>query len=80
MIMQVHSSHHGIERCVKKTKDILFWQASKCETCNAYLTDQQKEPLIPHDPHKRAWSHVARDLFSFDNNEWIIIVDHWSDY
>ena len=80
MIMQVHSSHHGIERCVKKTKDVLFWQASKCETCNAYLTGQQKEPLIPHDPHKRAWSHVARDLFSFDNNEWIIIVDHWSDY
>ena len=53
---------------------------SKCETCNTYQTNQQKEPLIPHDPPKRPWSHVATDLFSFDNKEWFIIVDHWSDY
>ena len=43
-------------------------------------TNQQKESLIPHDPPKRPWSHVATDLFSFDNKEWFIIVDHWSDY
>ena len=53
---------------------------SKCETCNTYQTNEQKEPLIPHDPPKRPWSHVATDLFSFDNKEWFIIVDHWSDY
>ena len=53
---------------------------SKCETCNSYKTNQQKEPLIPHDPPKRPWPHVATDLFSFDNKDWFIIVDHWSYY
>ena len=89
MITQVHSSHLGIESCLNKARDVLFWPGmtaeikdcvSKCETCNTYQTNQQKEPLIPHDPPKRPWSHVATDLFSFDNKEWFIIVDHWSDY
>ena len=53
---------------------------SKCETCNTYQTNQQKEQSLPHDPPKCPWSHVATDLFSFDNKEWFIIADHWSDY
>ena len=89
MITQVHSSHLGIESCLNKAGDVLFWPGmtveikdcvSKCETCNTYQTNQQKESLIPHDPPKRPWSHVATDLFSFDNKEWFLIVDHWSDY
>ena len=89
MITQVHSSHLGIESFLNKARDFLFWPGmtaeikdcvSKCETCNTYQTNEQKEPLIPHDPPKRPWSHVATDLFSFDNKEWFIIVDHWSDY
>ena len=89
MITQVHSSHLGIESCLNKARDVLFWPAmtaefrdcvSKCETCNTYQTNQQKEALIPHDPPKRPWSHIATDLFSFDNKEWFIIVDYWSDY
>ena len=61
MITQVHSSHLGIESCLNKARDVLFWPGmtaeirdcvSKCETCNTYQTNQQKEPLIPHDPPK----------------------------
>ena len=89
MITQVHSSHLGIESCLNKARDVLFWPGmtaeirdcvSKCETCNNYQTNQQKKTLIPHDPPKRPWSHVATDLFSFDNKGWLVIVDHWSDY
>ena len=35
---------------------------------------------MPHDPPKRPWSHVATDLFSFDNKDWFIVFDYWSDY
>ena len=60
MIKQVHSSHLGIESCLNKAKDVLFWLGmtaeikdfvSKCETCNACQTG----PLIPHDPPERPW-------------------------
>ena len=40
----------------------------------------RKSLFIPHDPLKRPWSHVAVDLFTFNNKEWLIIVDYWSDY
>ena len=62
MITQVHSSHLGIASCLNKARDVLFWPGmtaeikdcvSKCETCNTYQTNQQKEMLIPHDPPKR---------------------------
>ena len=53
---------------------------SKCDTCNTYQTNQQKEPLIAHDPPKHPWSRVATDLFTFDKKEWFIIVDYWSNY
>ena len=89
MVKKVHSSHIGVEGCLRKARDVLYWPGmsaeikysiSKCDICNTYQTNQQKEPLIPHDPPKRPWSHVATDLFNFDKEEWFIIVDYWSDY
>ena len=89
MVKKVHASHIGVEGCLRKARDVLFWPGmsaeikdcvSKCDTCNTYQANQQKEPLIPHDPPKRPWSHVATDLFSFDNKDWFIVVDYWSDY
>ena len=89
MVKKVHSSHIGIEGCLRKARDVLFWPGmsaeikdsiGKCDTCNSYQNNQPKEPLIPHDPPKRPWSHVAVDLFTFNNKEWLIIVDYWSDY
>ena len=52
MIKQVHSRHLGIESCLKQSRDVLFWPGmtaeikdcvSKCETCNTYQTNQQKD-------------------------------------
>ena len=59
MVKKVHSSHIGIEGCLRKARDVLFWPGmsaeikdsiGKCDTCNSYQKNQQKEPLIPHDP------------------------------
>ena len=89
MVKKVHSSHIGMEGCLKKARNVLFWPGmtaeikdcvAKCDTCNTYQAKQQKEPLIPDDPPKRPWSHVATDRFNFDNKDWFIVVDHWSDY
>ena len=86
MVKKVHSSHIGVEGCLRKARDVLFWPGTsaeikdsigKCNTCNSYLKNQQKEPLIPHDPPKQPWSHVAVDLFTFNNKEWLIIVDYY---
>ena len=89
MVKKIKASRIGVEGCLRKATDVLFWPGmsaeikdcvSKCDTCNTYQANQEKEPLIPHDPPKRPWSHVATDLFSFDNKDWFIVVDYWSDY
>ena len=89
MIKKIHSSHIGIEGCLRKARDVLYWPGmsaeikdsiASCDTCNTYQRKQQKEPLHSHDPPKRPWSKVAADLFDFDKKDWIIIVDYWSDY
>ena len=52
----------------------------KCDTCNSYQKNQQKEPLVPQDPPKRPWSHVAVHLLNFNNKKRFIIIDYWPDY
>ena len=89
MVRKVHSSHIGIDDCLRKAGDFLFWpemsaeikdSIAKCDKCNTYQTNEKKEPLISHGPPKRPWSHFATALFVFDMKEWFIIVDHLSDY
>ena len=61
MLKKVHSSHIGVESCLQKAHDVLYWPGMsaemkdsilKCDTCNTYERNQQKEPLIPHDSLK----------------------------
>ena len=58
MLKKVHSSQIGVETCFQKACDLHYWPGmsaeikdsiSKCETCNTYQTNQQREPLILHD-------------------------------
>lgn len=89
MVKKVHLSHLGVDGCLRKACDVLFWSdmlaeikdsIDKCDTCNTYQTNQQREPLIPHDSPQHLWSHVTTDLLSFHIQDWIIIVDCWTDY
>ena len=52
---------------------------SKCETCNTYLSSQQKETLICHVPH-RPWEKVGCDIFTLNEADYLCTVDYYSDY
>jgi hypothetical protein len=58
MLRGIHSSHLGIEACLRKARDSLYWPlmneeikdcVSKCSTCSEFQRKQQKEPLMTHD-------------------------------
>ena len=58
MLTRIHSSHLGIEACLRKARDSLYWPnmndeikdyISQCSTCSEMQRNQQKEPLIPHE-------------------------------
>ena len=86
---RIHISHQGLDACVQRTKDVLFWPGmaskirhlvSQCSVCNDYAAKQQKEPLISTEIPSKPWSIVAQDLFTFDHRSYLITVDFYSDF
>ena len=72
LIKKLHSSHLGVEGCLRRAREVMYWPGmnqevkdvvSVCSTCNAYRPEQCKEPLLPHDIPSRPWSRVGIDLF-----------------
>ena len=58
MFTWIHSSHMGIESCLRNSRDVLYWpnmnkeisdHIKKCSMCNEYTSKQQKETLMTHD-------------------------------
>ena len=89
MIKQIHSGHFGIEACVRRARDILYWpgmqsdirQAVKqCKICNEHKPEQARQPMISHPVPDRPWSTISADLFTLDGRSYLIVVDHYSDF
>ena len=68
---------------------MLFWagmckeienMVEQCTTCQEYRTAQQKELLLPHDIPERPWKMVATDLFVWNNANYVLVVDCYSNY
>ena len=85
----VHSSRIGIEGCIRRARDTLYWPRmatelreyiSKCDVCLAHRTGQAKEPLLQHEAVARPWSKVAADLCELDNRTLLVISDYYSNY
>ena len=89
MLQKVHSSHQGANACIRRAKDVLFWpglkaeiqnMVSQCEMCNCFLAKQQKEPMMTPEIPSRPWQIVAQDLFSLNNQNFLVTVDYYSDF
>ncbi|VDI51087.1 Hypothetical predicted protein [Mytilus galloprovincialis] len=69
MIRRIHSSHIGVEGCLRRARESLYWPGLnsevkdfilRCETCRTYERKQRKEPLISHEVPLRPWAKVAQ--------------------
>ena len=89
MTKRLHSSHLGIEGCLRRAREILYWPkmssqvkelVSKCSVCNTYQPKQCKEPLLSHDSPALPWSKVGVDLFIYENRNYVITVDYFSNF
>ena len=89
MLQKLHSSHIGIQGCLHRAREVLYWpdmnQAvedyiAQSDTCNNYQSEQGKEPMICHEIPSRPWEKVAIDLFQLDNKDFIVTVDYYSNF
>ena len=63
---RIHSSHLGIETCLRKARDVVFWPAinseikeavSRCSTvCVEFQARNLKEPMQTYHIPDRPWS------------------------
>ena len=85
----VHSSHIGMEGCIRRSRDTLYWPRmatesreyiAKCDICLSHRTEQSKEPLLQHEVIARPWAKVAADLCELDNRTLLVITDYYSNF
>ena len=89
LLKRIHSSHIGGEACYRRARDTLFWPGMRaeikdyvanCSACNEYARNQQKESMMSHEIPTRPWQTVSMDIYSYAGKEFLILVDHYSDY
>ena len=89
VISRIHSSHLGIESCLRKARDLVYWPSmnseikeaiTKCSICAEYQAKQQKLPMQTHQISDRPWSHLFSDLFALNGKDYIVLVDGYSDF
>ena len=89
MLRRIHTGHLGIEKCKKRTRDVLFWPGmnaqiqelvSKCVICLESTAANHKEPLINRRITSRTWEAVATDLFVLNGEDYLLVVEYCSRY
>ena len=86
---KLHSTHIGVQGCLRRARELVYWPAmnsditdylSKCEVCNTFQPQQQKEPLISHEIPHRPWEKIASDIFTFNSKDYLCTVDYYPNY
>ena len=89
ILENLHQSHMGISKTKARARETVYWPninqhiemlIKKCEVCQTYQKQQQKEPMIPSDIPIYQFQIVASDLFNRNNQDFVIAVDYYSKY
>ena len=89
MLEKIHANHLGGESNYRMARDVLFWPGMRkaikdmcesCDTCARYGTTAPKEPMQSLPIPTRAWDIVSQDLFSFEKEDYLVTVCHFSDW
>ena len=87
MLEKIHAGHMGVEKSKRRARDILYWPGMngqieqmilKCSTCLEYRPVNQKEPLVSQTTPVMPRDTVATDLFHWQNNDYLLVVDYLS--
>ncbi|KAK7885968.1 hypothetical protein WMY93_025589 [Mugilogobius chulae] len=89
MLDRIHAGHMGVEKCKNRARDLLFWPGmgqqietlvGQCSICQERRSANTKEPLLSHAIPQRPWQVVGTDLFAWNGQDFITIVDYYSRY
>ena len=86
---QLHASHAGVEGCLRRGRESVYWLSMNselrhwiltCKPCRVFETSHGKETLMTHAIPQRPWEKVAVELFTLDQKDYLVVVDYYSGY
>jgi len=89
MLERIHEGHQGIEKCINRAKSAMFWigmtkdiqqRVQRCEVCQTYAPQQQKETLQQHERPDVPWLKIGCDCFHYEGKEYLLAVDYYSNF
>ena len=89
MMAATHASHIGIEGCIRRARESMFWPRmsvelkeyiSKCDICMAHRTTLGREPLMQHEFAARPWAKVGVDLCDHAGRILLVVSDYYSNF
>ena len=89
VLQKIHKAHQGVDSSIRRARKSLFWSGmqaaikEKCLSCGLYaqyVSERPQEPIKSHTIPVRPWSKIRADLFQLDGNNYLVMVDHYSDY
>ncbi|KXJ12138.1 Uncharacterized protein K02A2.6 [Exaiptasia diaphana] len=89
MLQLVHQGHMGVEKCLLRAKDCMFWPGiskdikeltSSCSTCMKYAKQQPKETLLQYNLPSFPWQMLRSDLFDHRGCQYLLLADYFSKF
>lgn len=90
MLQKIHdSSHLGVEKCLQRARDTMFWPnisndvkntVLKCTVCLERRNNNPKQDMSYEPIPDRPWQVLATDMFTFDNFDYVLLTDYYSNF
>ncbi|KAK3107228.1 hypothetical protein FSP39_009902 [Pinctada imbricata] len=86
MLNRIHSSHIGIEGCLRRARESVYWPRMNAEIrdliqkCETFESHRCKERLTPHEVPARPWAKAGLDLFAIDGHTYLIASDYYLNF
>ena len=84
----IHEGHSGLNKCMLHMKEMVYWWRGlddeldklilNCELCLKYSQAKCKQPptmALGHEIPVQSWTKLATDLFHFEGESYLIVVD-----
>ena len=89
MMSMVHALHIGIEGCIRRARDSLYWPRinadlkeyiGKCDICLAHQAVPGRESLVQQEIPERPWAKIGVDLCELKGRTLLVVCDYYSNF
>ena len=90
ILKQIHEGHLGLNKCQMRAKETVYWPGLNdqleqlilnCQLCLKYSRSKNKNTphaALGHEVSPVPWSKVATDIFHYESQPYLLIVDYTS--